>query len=488
MSKSRIRQWLEKRMQWQTDAGTTGNPLMTLLNALIGGEKSAAGIPMDEHKALALATVYACVDVIAKTVGALPLHVYRREDAGGRKVAMRHWAYPLLHDSPNEYHTSFDWRHVMLTHVLLWGNAYSRIEWLGNGSASALLPLMPWDVEPKLTSGGAKYYAVRLPDGNFEDLPDDEVMHVKALSYDGLRGISPIRKLRDSLGLAKAAESFSADFFANHAQPGVVMEVPKRLDEKAQKNLTESVAARFAGAGNRFGVMVLEEGAKMHTVTMPPKDAEFIEQRKFQRTEICGWYGVPPVFVGDYEKANFANSEQQDLSFAKHTITPWCVRIEQELNRKLFIRGSGFYCKFSLEGLLRGDFKTRMDGLQIAVGGPFLTRNEARELEDWNAIEGADELLTPLNLGVGAKPEPVEPKEPAPAAAPAPAEPDDRSVTVNVAPPAVHVSPPSVRVNVSPNGDVVQSAQGGNRKIDRTVIRDPETGLIQRVIDTVIEE
>jgi HK97 family phage portal protein len=400
----------EKRAHVEQGNGTSW--LANILQ-LLSGPKSSSGVYINEQKALTIAAVYTCVRFISSTMGSLPMHVYRRTDDGGRSLAPRHWAYPMLHDSPNEYHTAFTWRELMMAHVLLWGNSYNRIEWLGNGAAGALLPLMPWDVTPKLTSKGVKYYQVQLSDGK-EDLPDDEVLHVPGLSYDGLAGMSVIGKMCDSLGLSKAAEDLAGSFFANGAKVGQIIEVPGKMNEMAQVNLVESLAKKFAGKDGAFKALVLEEGAKLHSTMMPLKDAQFLEIRKFQRSEIFGWYGLPPHLGGDTERSTSWGTgiEQQDIGYAKHTMTPWCVRIEQEINRKLFPRNSGLYCKFSLDALMRGDFQSRMQGLQIAVGGPFLSRAEAREIEDWNKSSepGMDKVLTPLNMGVGATPAAPAPK------------------------------------------------------------------------------
>lgn len=398
-----------------------GNGMAWLINIFreIWGGKTSSGIYISEEKALTIPAVFTAVRIISGTIASLPMQVYRRTDAGGRELAGRHWAYPLLHDSPNEYHSAFTWRELMMAHLLLWGNSYNRIEWMGNGSAGALLPLMPWDVTPKLTSRGVKYYEVRLPDGR-EDLPDDEVVHVPGLSYDGLQGLSVIGKMRDALGLAKAAEDLGGAFFANGAKVGGILEVPGKMNPEAQANLAASLTEKFAGKEGAFKTLVLEEGAKLHGPTMMPlAEAQWLESRKHSRAEILGWYGVPPHLGGDVEKSTSfgAGMEQMDIGYAKHTITPWAVRIEQELNRKLFTRGSAMYCKLSLDALLRGDFKTRMEGLQLAVGGPWISRNEARELDDWNRDPdpAMAKVLQPLNLSAGAPP--AAPKDPA--AAPA---------------------------------------------------------------------
>ena len=370
-----------------------GNGLGWLANIfqLWGGPQSSSGIAINEDRALTIGAVYTAVRIIGSTMASLPFHVYRRISQGGRELALQHWAYPLLHDSPNEYQTAFTWREVMMAHLLLWGDSFNRIEWLGNGSASDLYPLMPWDVDVKMTSGGVKYYHVRMPDG-VEDLPDDEVIHVPGLTYDGLRGMSVIGKMRDALGLAKAAENLAASFFANGAKPGWNLQVPGRMSETAQQNLARSIAERFAGK-DQLGVMITEEGSKLvGPLMMPLKDVQFVELRQASRSEIFGWYGVPPHLAGDAEKNTSWGTgiEQMDIGYAKHTIAPWAKRIEQEVNRKLFVRGSGLYCEMDMNGLMRGDFKSRMEGYQIAAGRPFLTGNEIRELEGWNASAQKD--------------------------------------------------------------------------------------------------
>jgi HK97 family phage portal protein len=287
----------------------------------------------------------------------------------------------------------------------LWGNGFARIDWLGNGAARALYPLMPWAVEPKATKAGARFYELRLPDGR-EDLGDFEVIHVAGLGYDGVRGMSVVSQMRDALGLAKAAETFHAKFLANGAKPGAILETPGRLNEAAQRRLAESLTEQFGRVEDSFKVLVLEQGAKLHTYTMPLKDAEFLALRKFQRSEVFGWFGLPPHLGGDTERSTSWGSgiEEQNIGFSVYTMSPLCVRIEQELNRKLFGRRSEYYCKLSLDGLQRGNFQSRMAGLQIAVGRPWMTANEARTLSDLNRMPdaGYDEIALPLNTGVGA--------------------------------------------------------------------------------------
>lgn len=414
--------WLAEYMKRAQETGN-GADIIKIITEAWGGGPSASGVPINEDKALTIGAVYTAIRIISSTLGSLPLHVMRRGEDKRRDFALRHWAYPLLHDSPNEYHTSFTWREVLIAHLLLWGNHYSRINWRQDGRADALYPLMPWQVKTSRTASGRQIYEVQI-EGGSEELGADEVLHIPGLGYDGLKGVSVIRYMRDALGTSKAMELFTGAFFKNGAKPGAILEVPGRMNEPAQKNLADSIAQKYGQVGDSFKVLVLEEGSKLHTYTMPLEDAQLLDSRKLSRSEIFGLYGVPPHLGGDTERSTSWGTgiEQQDIGYAKHTITPLCVRIEQEINRKLFGRGSGLYCKFSLDGLQRGDFKSRMEGYRVAVGGPFITRNEARDLEDWNASSeaGMDEVLTPLNLGVGATPPAPDPA--APAFAPEPEE------------------------------------------------------------------
>lgn len=392
----------EKRMVVEQGNGISW---LTDIWQLFAGPKSAAGVSITEHKAMTIPAVFTAVRIISGTIASLPLFVYRRVESGGREAAVRHWAYPLLHDSPNEFHTSFMWRVLLLAHLMLWGNSYHRIEWLRNGSATAIYPLMPWDVDVLLTSRGEKRYRVRLPDGA-EELKDDEVLHfVGPWCLNHLKGVSIVEMMRDPLGLSKASENLASAFFSRGAKPGWNLQVPGRMSAEAQKNLALSIQERFA-KDDAMGVFVTEEGAKLiGPLTMPFKDAQFLETRNASRAEIFGWYGVPPHLAGDAAKNTTWGTgiEQMDIGYAKHTIHPLCFGIEQELNRKLFGRGSGLYCEFDLNGLMRGDFRSRIEALVRMTGRPFLTGNEARDLEGFNRVAqpDMDKVALQLNTGTG---------------------------------------------------------------------------------------
>lgn len=369
------------------------NPAKWLLD-LVGGGRAASGVAVTEERALAVAVAYSCASLLAGTIASLPLHVYRRTGKFAAP-APEHWAQALLSEAPNELQTAYAWRETMMLHALLWGNHYTAMD-LGRNGEVTFLPLLPWNVRVRLTSSGMrKVYVARLSDGSEKIFREDQVLHVPALSCDGLTGISPVRNLRNMYGLAIATEDFGSRFFANDARPGVILETPKSMSPEASKNLVESLYAKFHGAENRWKVLVLEEGAKMHTVSMPLEDAQFLETRQVEDVRICGSFGVPPVLVGITEKTTAWGTgiEQITLGFVKYTLRRWVEKIEQEFQRKIF-SGTEFFAKHNLEGLQRGDYKSRMEGNEIAIRSGQLLIDEVRAFED----------RAPLPNGLGAVP------------------------------------------------------------------------------------
>jgi HK97 family phage portal protein len=404
------------------------NPAQWLLDWVSGGS-SSAGIAVTEDKALGVPVAYACTRVLANTIATLPLHVFEKKGRFG-DLAPDHWAQPLLAREPNPLHTAFVWRELMMVHALLWGNHYSAIDIDARGEV-VFLPLLPWNTDVRLTSDGRrKFYRTRLSDGSDKDFREDRVIHVPAMGTDGLTGISPVRRLRNMYGLALAAETFGSKFFANDARPSVILETPAKMKEDAQQNLVKSLYEKFSGAENKWKVLVLEEGAKMHTVQMPLEDAQFLQTREMQDERICGEFGVPPHMVGLQTKSTSWGTgiEQQDIGFAKHTILPWCRKIEMELSRKLFA-GTNFYARFSLEGLMRGAFKERMEGYQIGVQNGIYLRNEVRALEDMPPVDEGDVALVPANMTTM-----KQLQQPKPAPKEAAEDPPDRATHVTVSP------------------------------------------------------
>ncbi len=374
------------------------NAVSAAWSFVFGG--SNAGKSVNPQSAIQMSAVYACVRVIAETVASLPLHVYENTDDGSIK-AHEHPLYSLLHDEPNSEMTSFIWREVTLTHLLLWGNAYSQIIRSGRGKVLGLYPLLPDRMEVDRDKSGKLTYKYTTAEGRTQLLRTEDVLHVPGLGFDGVMGYSPIALERNAIGLGIAAEEYGSRFFGNGATPSGVLTHPNTV--KDPKKLRDSWNAAYGGSANAGKVAILEEGMKFERVSVPNSDAQFLETRKFQVNEICRIYRVPPHMVGDLDRATFSNIENQSISFAVHTIRPWLVRIEQAMNRALFTdKEKGvFYVHFNMEGLMRGDYKSRMEGYAIARQNGWMSANDIRALENLNPIpedEGGNAFLVNGNM------------------------------------------------------------------------------------------
>lgn len=369
---------------------------------------STSGQNVNETTAMQMSAVYACVRIIAEAIAQIPLNVYRFTEDGGKEKDPRHPLYFLLHDEPNPEMTSFIFRETLMSHLLLWGNAYAQIIRNGMGEVVGLYPLMPdrmevdRDEEGNLVYTYTKYYDEVGAKHAFEQitLPAYQVLHIPGLGYDGLIGYSPIAMARNAIGMSMAAEDFGATFFANGATPGGVLEHPGIV--KDPERLRESWHAQFSGR-NSHNIAVLEEGMTFKPMSIPPEEAQFLETRKFQIDEIARIFRVPPHMVGDLEKSSFSNIEQQSLEFVKYTVGPWVARWEQSLSQALLLPSekTRYTIKYNLDGLLRGDYESRMNGYAVGRQNGWLSANDIRELENMNRIpaeEGGDEYLINGNM------------------------------------------------------------------------------------------
>lgn len=355
-----------------------------------------SGVLVNETLALNLSAVYACVQVLSQTIGSLPLIVYQRT-ADGKARVIKHPLYRVLHDAPNPEMTSMSWRQAMLLHLCLWGNHYSEIERDSGGNPVALWPITPWRVNLKRVDGQL-VYGVGLDTGMVY-VPFANMLHIKGLSYDGLTGLPPMRAARESIGLSLAAQKYAAKFFANDARPGGILEHPGQLSDEASARLRKSFERAHEGLDNKFRVAVLEEGMKFNAVGIPPEDAQLLETRKFGVSEIARYFRMPLHKISDLERSTNNNIEHQAIEFVTDTIRPWLVNIEQELAFKLFT--GDYFAEFLIEGLLRGDIKTRYEAYAIGRQWGWLSADDIRERENLNKLpngQGAS-YLTPLNMG-----------------------------------------------------------------------------------------
>ena len=358
---------------------------------------SNSGINVDEMRAMQTSAVYACVKILAETIASLPLHLFKKGKGGKNEMAEQHPLFSCLYEFPNEEMTSFEFRETMMTSLLLWGNAYARII-RKQGHTTELWYLRPNQmvVERDSTTGKIKYtYSDDITNQTYVYRPD-QIFHIKAMSIDGVKGLSPIAQAREAVGLALATEEYGAKFFGNGARPGGVLEHPGTL--KDPEKLRQSWNQVYQGTRNSHKVAVLEEGMKYHTIGIAPEDAQFLETRKYQVNEICRIFRVPPHLVGDLERATFSNIEHQSIEFVQHTIRPWLVRWEQEISRSLLDEKERllYFAKFNVDGLLRGDYKSRMEGYSIGRQNGWLSINDIRRLEDMSLVpaeQGGDDYL-----------------------------------------------------------------------------------------------
>jgi len=361
-----------------------------------------------------MTAVYCCVRILSEAVASLPLQFYRYTDDGGKEKAVEHPLYFLLHDEPNPEMTSFIFRETLMTHLLLWGNAYSQIIRNGKGEVVALYPLMPDRMKVDRDEHGRLYYEYTVYDSDDVDgrkgtnkvgrtvrLQPHDVLHIPGLGFDGLVGYSPIAMAKNAIGLAIATEEYGSKFFANGAAPSGVLEHPGTIKDPSK--VRESWQATFGGSGNANKIAVLEEGMKYTPISISPEQAQFLETRKFQIDEIARIFRVPPHMIGDLEKSSFNNIEQQSLEFVKYTLDPWVSRWEQAMVRALLTpdEKKKYFFKFNVDGLLRGDYQSRMNGYATARQNGWMSANDIRELENLDRIpaeQGGDLYLINGNM------------------------------------------------------------------------------------------
>ena len=368
---------------------------------------STAGKAVTERSAMQMTAVYSCVRILSEAIAGLPLHLYRYGADSSKQKALDHPLYTLLHDEPNPEMSSFVFRETLMTHLLLWGNAYAQILRNGKGDVIALYPLMPNKMTVDRDDEGHLYYSYQrsndeaLKPNSRVILSPHEVLHIPGLGFDGLVGYSPIAMAKNAIGLAIATEEYGAKFFANGAAPSGVLEHPGTIKDPSR--VREAWQSQFGGSSNSGKVAVLEEGMKYTPISISPEQAQFLETRKFQINEIARIFRVPPHMVGDLEKSSFSNIEQQSLEFVKYTLDPWVVRWEQSIMRGLLSpdEKKQYFAKFIVDGLLRGDYQSRMNGYAVGRQNGWMSANDIRELENMDRIpaeEGGDLYLINGNM------------------------------------------------------------------------------------------
>lgn len=371
------------------------------------------GVVVNPDTALRLAAVYSCIYLLASSVAQLPLNVLRRQGEN-IEAGTDHPAHYLLHDEPNMWQTSYKWRETAQGHVCGHGNGYSSAVRSRRGELQSLQMHLPQETT-LVKNGGRWIYATLDEDGRPLAVAPEDMVHIRALGSSGKLGISPIRQHADTIGLGLAAMRYGQEFFEGGGRATGLVTVKQGALNKDSWERLKSAWQRAVGtlSQSKNKTLLLPADLDYKALTIAPEDAQFLDTRKLTRSEIAGLFNVPAHMINDLEKATFSNISEQAIQFVRHTIMPWVVNWEQELNRKLFTRAeraAGYYVKFNLAGLLRGTPKERAEFYHYAITDGWMHRNEVRALEDLNPKTGLDEMLISVNakpaalLGVDGQP------------------------------------------------------------------------------------
>lgn len=367
-----------------------------------GGGMSLAGAPVTADTALHISAVWACVRLISQSLASIPLVIYRRRPDGGRERAEQHPLYRLLHDQPNNAMTAYEFRRLLTTHALLTGNGYARMLPGPRGPVDRLIPIHPSRVHVEQIDDDRLRYVVRGAAGERDQvLLDDEMFHLRGLSWDGLTGVSVIEYGRQSMGLALATESHGARLFGQGASLGGVLSYPGKLNPAAARAIRTDWQAQHSGLDNAHQIAVLADGMTYTPIGMNSDDAEFLATRQFQVSDIARWFGVDLTLIQENSGSTAWGTgiEQLIQAFITFTLLPWAKLWEEAVARDMIIATDTYYAEHLLQSLVRGDLKTRMEAYQLAINAGIKSRNEIRQLENDNPVPGLDGYDRPLNMG-----------------------------------------------------------------------------------------
>jgi len=382
----------------QPDGGGQQVTIQELQRAMAAGFDTASGAEVTETTALRVATVYACVRILSQMIAMLPLRVYRI--SGDQEIIEPDDPLDfLLHRTPNRWQTAFEFKQLLMGHMLLRGNAYVYIARHRDHDVIELVPLNPARMWLEQVSDYELVYHYTRFDGVQVDFSQFEIMHMRGLSTDGVLGLSPIGAAREAIGLAAQSERHAAKLFANGARLGGVLSTDQVLGEEPIARLREQFEKLFAGVDNAHKTVVLEQGLQWTKVGMTAEEGQFIESRKFSRSEIAMFFGVPPHMLGDVDKSTSWGSgiEQQAIGFITNTLLPWIEVWQQAIWKDLIMpTGDKDRCaKFDPEPFIRGDFETRQRGLDMMLKAGVISPNEWRKKEGMNPRPGGEGFVNP---------------------------------------------------------------------------------------------
>ena len=392
---------------------TLRNPLQEWLADWANVNDGAVAVSY--NSALTYSSVYGAVSQIAGDIAGLPFHVHRVNDDGDKEIARNHPAEYLLNDTPNELMDALTLRETMQSHALLYGNGYCAIEFDGAERPARLIPLLPDRTLPKVDENGRLFYENRSEDGEVVQIAARDVIHIKALGWNGLAGHSVFSLARNSWSLGMAAEKHGTTSFKNGARPSLVLETESRLTEDEAETLLSRWEARHGGSENQNRPAVLSSGLKVHPFSMSNEDAQWLESRKFQRIEVAAWFAMPPHKLGDDSRLSYNSIEAENRAYLNQTLRRWLKKWESECGRKLLAdrqrRNGSLIMRHDTEDLISADIETQVDVLVKLRSAEIVNRNEARRKLGWTGTgpEG-DEYRNPnTSSGPSDKPPPEEP-------------------------------------------------------------------------------
>lgn len=408
-----------------------------------------SGVVVNEWTALNFTNVLACVRAIAETMASLPAPVYQRMANGGKQRLRSHPVYKAFAISPDGDLPAMQWRESGMVHLLVWGNWYNEIETTKGGDLLNLHLIAPNRVTPERTKSGKIQYLVS---GSNVPIPADRMLHVGGLGFDGFKGYSPIRLGRETIGLGMATERFGAAWFGNGSRGQGVLTHPQKLSDDARENLRRSIEEVHGGVDNSHKWMIIEEGMTAQQIGVPPEDAQFLGTRLFQLQEICRLYRISPALVGDLSRSTFSNQEQESINFVVHTLRPWCCRIENEINRKLFSPNDQdeVFVEFLLDGLLRGDQATRNAAYAVGRQWGWYSADDVLEMENRNPLPDGQGTIYMVPAGYVNAATLVAPDEPEPTEEPVePAPQNDPEIEQPVEPPSDQSNDDAVQASLA---------------------------------------
>lgn len=372
------------------------------------GLKSFSGVNVTADTAMRTSAVYACVRLISEPFGSLPSSVMAYDDDGGRRVAKEHPAHRLIHKAPNEAMTPAVFKTNLAAAWALRGQSFSYVYRDHYDTPTAILPLHPTNVKFEMSKrDGFADYFVKTREKTWLPVARTNIQHFRLLTEDGFQGLGPLQLARDQIGAARAADEYSGRFFANDATPRGYLRFPETIKvhsdvheaKKIKDLIRDDFVSRMTGE-HRHKPPVFDQGLEWKSVGISPQDAQMLETRQFNVTDIARIFRIPPHMIADVTNTTSWGTgiEQMSIGFVVYTLMPWLVAFEQEIDRVLLLGDDDYYCKFNVRSLLRGDLKTEMEAFNLAITTGQMSVNEARSLRDMNPVEGGATHWRQLNL------------------------------------------------------------------------------------------